>query len=644
MSSARARSCEATVLVLDWSRTSGGVDDDVDVKESARAAARARDGDDFGVVIFTRQRVGERFRGDRARVRKMLMTIETRVDDEQAMERAFVAADDCDSSEIMDVATAMKVATLALKARRDASARTIVLVVRGGVDVTESEAKAILTMTTRVGAKCHVIRLASTNATMGEVKIMQLLCRCCAPESGECLRASLGECHECGAAIGFDAMPRCDENRLARAGLVRERTDGDMDAHDDERARSHDDERARSMPSPTLPLLLPGCRDAHAEFAHVAEHELSAMEKTCATQVGVDVRLKTIERVEDGDESARAPSVYKSVVKNERVFFSIDDLASVSRALDEPIASVRCGILLQCFGANARRLNGLATLKVDTAHRYTGTKLELWLRMDDTLELLLTHAKPTREEIMLQRISFPRAEAFRRAASGGEEDVRNALALGLIQIKYPLPNDSSRRAFILQLGVGRGKQEKFFWLTRSNVRDAAEHLERLRHFLAEPPTLELHTGLPKSTLRSMYLAYSALAQHSQERDASMPAMPPAPELAAPTKPIAIKRNDSREKKRRDIEWLESMKAQHLREKENVASVASTSASVPFPPPPATPTPKTPTPTPTSMTSTQSRIDDSAPTPTRDASPASDDRPSPPPNTKVNLKNLNSLFR
>ena len=553
-----ARARGVMVFVLDWTEDGAArASTRTAAMDVVRAIARARAPAACGLVLFTSHALSRRRCG-----RKMVMPLTRDYD----FATALTSASDAEFT--MDVIAALKLATLNLKAFRDGGCgddvfREIVLITRDSLDMSSEDAAAILRLTLRARAKCHVLRAASTNATAAEVNAIRTLCRCCAMDSGACLGASLGACTECGVSVGLNAQ--CELKRaIVKSGFIRE---------DDAVGGDDDVAPQRQSPAVSVPFAA-GCRDTHAEFANYADDALVDALESSSMQIGVDVKLKHLERVTDDDDDddpvastsqgQKKPSskhMYRSVVKNARIFLNIEDVALVSRALDEPIARVRCGALLPCYGANAGKLRGAMTLKVDAAHRHTGAAIEVWLNMDDSLVCLATRSAPRRETV-LQRVSFNRAEAFRRAAmSGDENDIECARALGVPVIRHPLANDSSARAFSLRLGVGRGAQTTYHWLTDVNLERAIESLERLRETLRTPPTLETHTGLSKATLREMYVAYSACS--ARPGDDAIEAPPPAVSRPRSTPNPPPPTPTRRVKKQRDIEWLESMKSKHF---------------------------------------------------------------------------------
>ena len=559
-----ARARGVMVFVLDWTEDGAArTATRTAAMDVVRAIVRARAPAACGLVLcasharsprcdeLSRRRCG----------RKMVMPLTQ----DYNFETALASASDAEFT--MDVIAALKLATLNLKAFRDGGCgdvfREIVLITRDSLDMSSEDAAAILRSTLRAHAKCHVLRAASTNATAAEVNVIRTLCRCCAMDSGACLGASLGACTECGVSIGLNAA--CELKRAIVAnGFIRE--------HD---AEGSDDDVEPERQSSAVPVpFAAGCRNTHAEFANHADDALVDALESSSMQIGVDVKLKHLERVTDDDDDDAVAStsqrqskpsskhMYRSVVKNARIFLNIEDVALVSRALDEPIARVRCGALLPCYGTNAGKLRGAMTLKVDAAHRHTGAAIEVWLNMDDSLTCLATRSTPRREEKVLQRVSFNRAEAFRRAAmSGDENDTECAHALGVPVITHPLANDSSARAFSLRLGVGRGAQTTYHWLTDVNLERAIESLERLRETLHAPPTLETHTGLSKATLQEMYVAYSACS--ARPGDDAIEAPSPAVSRPRSTPNPPPPKPTRRVKKQRDIEWLESMKSKHF---------------------------------------------------------------------------------
>ena len=451
------------------------------------------------------------------------------------------------------VGSALRYAILALKSYRgDKDNKHCVVLADEALEMTHDEAAAILETAHKNKVKIHFIRSFSANASAAEASVIRTLCRCCPVDSGECLTPSLGCCYECGVSVGLNANFSIPDD-LIDIGMLRI-DDSDMD----------DESLASTSTAENVPIIahFAGCRDQHAEFAGASEAELKRVEASSMTSIGMSIKVKHLQK--RNDETSNTSTKYKMVTTSREIVLTIDDIQSVAKALDEPIAAVRCGILLPCYGRSGR-LSGPCTLKHDVSTRFTQSTLEFWLTpANDDLVLMYSRQRPRSEQIV-QRITRHRAEVFCRATRSGDTDaIENARALGMPVIKYPLPNDRSQRAFALVLGVGVARQEKFFWLTRPDLQTGIEELENLKTMLAAPPTLENYTGVPQSVIHDMSLAQVAL----NEEVASEIDTPKTPPKKPIRKPPASKRrpsssmssmsSSSSSMKQPDQEWLSSI--------------------------------------------------------------------------------------
>ena len=519
------------------------------------------------------------------------------------------------------VGSALRYAILALKSYRgDEDSKHCVVLADEALEMTHDEAAAILETAHKNKVKIHFIRSLSANASAAEARVIRTLCRCCPVDSGECLTPSLGCCYECGVSVGLNANFSIPDD-LIDIGMLRI-DDSDMD----------DESLASTSTAENVPTIahFAGCRDQHAEFAGASKAELERVEATSTTSIGMSIKVKHLQKQNDetSNTTSSSSTKYKMVTTSREIVLTIDDIQSVAKALDEPIAAVRCGILLPCYGRSGR-LSGPCTLKHDVSTRFTQSALEFWLTpANDDLVLMYSRQRPRSEQIV-QRITRHRAEIFCRATQSGDTDaIVDARALGMPVIKYPLPNDRSQRAFALVLGVGVARQEKFFWLTRPDLQTGIRELENLKTMLATPPTLENYTGVPQSVIHDMSLAQVAL----NEEVASEIDTPKTPPKKPIRKPPASKRrpssstssfsSSSLSTKQPDQEWLSSIVKSANSYAPNVAPIVAESKEDAKP-----------------------KLDESTDDAKREVDDANSSSSAPPaPNTRVDVTNLSTLFQ
>ena len=522
-----------------------GVADDEWVEQSVaamRALARAGNARTIGLVTASGSGKGVESMG--ASVRRGVAAL-TRDVGEETWARLETAMRRSSGEE--DVRRALRTCVLALKSHRGGEEKHAVVLTRRDLDLDLDESAAILAAARKAGVTFHVIRSCAHDASHREVLSIRTLCRCCPVNDGGCLSKSLGCCYECGLSIGFNAhleLPKA----LFEIGICDEDAGDDIDAGVAE--------SQMSAPANQIPSFahFAGCRNQHAEFAAVSDTDLERLEASSVTSIGLDLPTQTSQR------EAGSGSEVTATMK--RIILNLDDIQLVSKALEEPIASVRCGVLLPCYGRSGR-LSGPTTLKVDASTRFTGSALELWLNTDDNLILKFASKHPRRSERIIQRVTRQRADAFIRAQSGDAEDLANAQALGMPTIRHPLPTDTSERAFALALGAGTGRQEKFYWLTTRDLTEAKRELAAFTKMISAPPTLESHTSVPQAILSDMNLVKEAVDRivHHETMCAGNPEVPQSnlpPESNRTTQrcPKPSKRHPQQTKS--DREWLSSV--------------------------------------------------------------------------------------
>ena len=394
---------------------------------------------------------------------------------------------------------ALCVAILSLKCYRGCDEKNVVLVSRRPIRLSRDATRRVIRARRKAGVRAHVFRsVDGVDSSPDEEETMRALVKC--SESGGCLRSSLGCCFECGLTVGVEADFALPDG-LTDVGLLRE-VDDDVDGVEDDAVAASGVSRV---------VHSPGCRDEHAEFRDIPEADLEEMEASATTSLNMHVCVKKL--VPKGSRGYER----KTVTRN--VLISVDEVQRVVKSLDEPLVRVPCGVMLPCYGRSGR-LDGPATLKVDASTRFTKSALELWLvPANDDLVFLFTRQRPRFTETVLQKITRRRANAFCRASmTGDDEDIANARNLGLPTITHPLSADTSGRVFSLSLGAGVGRQEKFYWLTSTDLREGIEQLQTLKAMLAAPPTLQSHSNVSQSSLDDMRFVDQAMREMTTEVD------------------------------------------------------------------------------------------------------------------------------
>lgn len=479
--------------------TLGGVDDEWVERSVAAMRALARAGNARTIALVHASGCEKDVGSLRASGRRGVAAL-TRNVDEDTWARLETAMRRARGEE--DVRRALRTCVLVLKSHRGVEEeKHAVVLTRRDMDLDLDESAAILAAARKAGIKFHVIRSCSHEASNREVLAIRTLCRCCPVNDGGCLSKSLGCCYECGLSIGFHAgleLPKA----LFEIGICDAEDDIDIDADVLE--------SQTNAPTNQIPLFtyFAGCRNQHAEFATVSDIDLERLEASSVTSIGLDVAISGTQSSQQ-ETGIGAEFERETTATMKRIILNLDDIHFVSKALEEPIASVRCGVLLPCYGRSGR-LSGPTTLKFDASTRFTGSALELWLNPNDDLILKFTSKRPRRSERIIQRVTRVRADAFVRAQSGDAEDLASAHALGMPTIRHPLPNDTSERAFALALGAGTGRQEKFYWLTTNDLIEAKKELAKFARMISAPPTLQSHTSVPQATLSDMKMVKEAV--------------------------------------------------------------------------------------------------------------------------------------
>eukprot|EP00854_Cymbomonas_tetramitiformis_P003078 gene3078-3909_t len=224
-----------------------------------------------------------------------------------------------------------------------------------------------------------------------------------------------------------------------------------------------------------------------------------------------------------GDESNR-PS---SEEETQPIQVSMADVAKAVQCLTKPVASVRAGRLLACYGRNPGRLQGPVTLCADEQSRHVGGRLVLSVLPDSSLRLLWQSpkAKPPGEAV-IAHVSAERAAQYRRSAGPCADDADtpsegSSTAWEPPAAVHRIAEDPSGKSFYVIAGQGAGRRRSYFYLQEPSSEDGVAKLAALAEVLDKMPSLSTLAGLTEAKLEQLEAAAPSLAALSNPLQGSL---------------------------------------------------------------------------------------------------------------------------